>query len=810
MTISGASKTRAAKVSSLVPPPNSWNQFVVWWRNGRRRHLQLGGLIVLTGLLLGLLIEGWNPPFAYQLGYSVPRDVTSRISFSCENPEDTKAATQRAKREVLHVYELDPASLVRLRETLPNQLRELLREETAGGDPRSVWELFFTPDELNNLSNAEFQSQCDLLRDSVSQSRHETSVQDDAQEATLEDSLKEAFHSFEEQGLMSRLAHGPDQGQCDEILVHPIGNSKSLTKVAVSDVLIGDGDAFRQELRRYLGEELGSRLFIWLYPRLEDTLIEDLEGTHQQQKIVIDAVKPVVRSYAQGQTLALIGAPLTEDEIRVLRAEHNAYNAERPLWRKLLRGGVITILLSGLFLIASMLLLRGAPRGASQIRSLAQLSILMIATVGLIRFSEILAPGAGRVELIGILLFAQIATIAYTRELAMILSIIATFVVALGTGHGIAEWTIVTGSAGAAILQLARIRSRRRLVLIGFRSAAATALLTLLIGVLDEQSINRVLLVRVMTNSMWTVIAGFLMTGLLPFLERPFGLLTDVSLLELTDISHPLLRELHNRAPATYAHSIAVGAIAERAAQSIGANDLLVRVGAYYHDIGKLTKPSYFYENQSEEKSRHDSLVPQMSALVIIGHVKDGADLARHYKLPPPIIDLIEQHHGTTLVQYFYSLAGQKRKDEEHEQNEVEESTYRYPGPKPQSREAAILMLSDASESACRAMKDATPQRIDSLVRNIAKQKLDDDQFDFSGLTLEEILTIEEQIIKTLIANHHGRIKYPELEIEAEESDETPEESLEITDSETINQATDETDENTEASADDKHKGDES
>jgi hypothetical protein len=260
---------------------------------------------------------------------------------------------------------------------------------------------------------------------------------------------------------------------------------------------------------------------------------------------------------------------------------------------------------------------------------------------------------------------------------------------------------------------------------------------------------------------LWTLASGFLMTGLLPFIEKLFGVLTDLSLLELGDIAHPLLQELIRRAPATYNHSITVGSIAEAAAESIGARGLLVRVGAYFHDIGKMLKPAYFIENQARDHNLHQSLMPAMSTLVIIAHIKDGADLGRQRRLPQPIIDMIEQHHGTTLVEFFFGRANEQ-KGLDPNGGEVDEASYRYPGPKPQTKEAGVLMLADAVEGASRTLVDPTPARIESLVREMAERRLHDGQFDESGLTLRELRTIERALVKALTALYHGRIKYPE------------------------------------------------
>ena len=251
------------------------------------------------------------------------------------------------------------------------------------------------------------------------------------------------------------------------------------------------------------------------------------------------------------------------------------------------------------------------------------------------------------------------------------------------------------------------------------------------------------------------------MTGLLPFIEKTFGVLTDISLLEIGDVSHPLLQELVRRAPGTYNHSINVAAIGEAAADAIGARGLLVRVGAYFHDIGKMLKPQYFVENQGQgSPSLHETLLPAMSRLIIVAHVKDGADLARQHHLPLPIIDFIEQHHGTTLVEYFFRRAQQNESDATR--GEVEEHSYRYPGPKPQTKEAGVLMLADAAESASRSLVDPAPARLESLVRDLAMSRLLDGQFDDCGLTLQELHIVEESLVKSLTAVYHGRVRYSE------------------------------------------------
>jgi putative nucleotidyltransferase with HDIG domain len=242
--------------------------------------------------------------------------------------------------------------------------------------------------------------------------------------------------------------------------------------------------------------------------------------------------------------------------------------------------------------------------------------------------------------------------------------------------------------------------------------------------------------------------------------ERGFGIITDVRLLELADGSHPLLQELVRRAPGTYTHSMIVATLAEAAAEAIGANPLLTRVGSYFHDVGKMLKPHYFIENQLGE-NRHDSLEPALSTLVVIGHVKDGLALARQYDLPRPITDFIAQHHGTTLVEYFFREALRQQENQGQDGTELEAS-FRYPGPKPQNRENGIVMLADAAESSSRTLKDPTPSSLRKLIHELLMKRLLDGQFEESGLTLSELHLIEENLATNLTALYHGRIKYQE------------------------------------------------
>jgi cyclic-di-AMP phosphodiesterase PgpH len=254
------------------------------------------------------------------------------------------------------------------------------------------------------------------------------------------------------------------------------------------------------------------------------------------------------------------------------------------------------------------------------------------------------------------------------------------------------------------------------------------------------------------------LLAGCIVMVVLKIFETLFGVLTNFSLLELSDFNHPLLRRMVLEAPGTYHHSLIVSNLAEAAAEAIGANSLLTRVGAYYHDIGKLEKPEYFTENQLAGGNKHDDIEPSISRLVILNHVKEGLELGKKYKLNPMILNFIPQHHGTALMYYFY----QKALEEAEDPDSVSEENFRYPGPKPQTRETAIVMMADSVEGATRALDEQTPTRIAEVVRKVINNKFIDGQLDECNLTLKEIELIAATFSRVLSAMYHGRVKYPE------------------------------------------------
>jgi putative nucleotidyltransferase with HDIG domain len=467
---------------------------------------------------------------------------------------------------------------------------------------------------------------------------------------------------------------------------------------------------------------------------------------------------PRLDAYQRGLVLVERGQPIQERQLELLTEEHRAFlESESP--QDLLRRGVALFLIFSL--LAGSLVIYVARFQTSLARNLP-----MIAGVCVLVFvtgvsSTLLNQPPWQAGLLPLTFTAMVLTLAYNPQFALMMSLALLLGLTVVQGTAIEPLLQQMGGLATAILLLRNVRTRTQLVQVATFAGLAYLVMTAATGLLTGQTAS-LIIIDALRNCMWGSLAGFLLTGLLPVVERCFGIVTDISLLELADGSHPLLQELVRRAPGTYTHSITVATLAEAAAEAIDANPLLVRVGSYFHDVGKMLKPHYFIENQAGE-NRHNALEPALSTLVIIGHVKDGLALAHQYHLPRPIVDFIVQHHGTTLVEYFYREA-MKLQEETGQPAADLEACFRYPGPRPQTRENGILMLADAVESTSRSLSNPAPSSLHKMVHDLLMKRLLDGQFEESGLTLTELHRIEESLSKSLIALFHARIKYPDAE----------------------------------------------
>jgi putative nucleotidyltransferase with HDIG domain len=811
MTIAPSSyQRRARRGGSVEGPQGFWAALLE--RISRAENIVRLALCLAAALVLLVLLHGWSEPQPFRKGSIAPHGVVARVPFEKPDPERTRAAQDRAAAQVRVVYAQDKAPLVRLRDGLKNRVAEIAAAETLAAVSREAW-LEFAPDAAKAFErlpkpapgvkppkpdapvapeppaaraatvapepkppgetadaagprplpepDAVEEKPIDEVVAAAEEAFQKFRAKLDTKDRQLEfeKALDRAFAPVEKIGVLDKIQHGIDEGSQTEIDVHPLGNATELTRVQVADVLFGEA---KVRLKASLEEELGAgafaeRIFGWIEPKVSGSLENDRESTTKAKADAVAKTPQQFVRYAEGDLLAPAGKPITADELVLLEREHDEYVRQQDVRQRAGRAASMVGLFIAMFTLAGFYLHLHHREVLDDLGHVATLLGLSIATVVLCLLS---ANENWQAEIVPLLVFAMTVAIAYDEDLALLLAAEVALVVVVGLGHGLGDYVTLTAAAAAMVFWMGRIRSRSKLIYVGLWAGAVAMATQVGAHLLEERPFDMQLLEEAGRLGVWTLLAGFLMTGLLPFIERSFGVLTDLSLLEVGDVAHPLLQELVRRAPGTYNHSINVASIGEAAAEAIGARGLLVRVGAYFHDIGKMLKPAYFVENQGQE-NRHESLVPAMSTLIIIAHVKEGAELARQYNLPQPIVDLIAEHHGTTLVEYFYRRAAERQ---QHDPNgtEIDEQTYRYPGPKPGTRESAVLMLSDAVESASRALTEPTPARIASLVHELAMKRLLDGQFDECRLTLEELEIIEQSLVKSLTAVYHGRVKYPD------------------------------------------------
>ncbi len=746
-----------------------------------RRVLARLSLCLLAIVVLSGVVQAWKTPFAWRQGDRPAQGILATVDFQRINTRETdRRREQSAERVPLHFRREDLQ-----KDMLTDELRadfltiaESTSLETLTDEIKEVFGLLSAADvddrEADSRaasSEARYETLRRLVRAADQSTEGVTEQARIERVAGLLAEFQQILRVIDRPGIIDPEAVARRQLSAGQRLAIEADEGDAPIVAGVGDVDLptmmkpGGRIAAAWETVPLLAT-IRPSIESWLNARVEHTLTYDRPRTLEALRAARDSVDIVYEKWYQGQILVGPGELIGAEEIELLRDEYNEAEKQVPVYQRLIRTGTVLLMMIVLAVINGAYLARNE-RGLTQ--SYSRLSIYL--------GSMILAVGVGcwatqtpvlRAEVVPVVVMAMIFAVAYNQIMGALTAMTISLLVTLATSGELTDLVVLISVSATAVIMLSSVPSRSTLIKAGFVTGVAFFVVDCGMGVLDSQSLeinwsDGRLLAEAFKGAAWCLGAGFLVAGSLPFIERAFGVVTDISLLEMSDISHPLLQELVRRAPGTYNHSISVATIAETAAESIGANGLLVRVGAYFHDIGKMLKPEYFVENMTEGmKSRHDDLAPAMSTLIIIGHVKDGVDLALEHHLPQPIIDFIEQHHGTTLVQYFYHAARKQAEGNTDHRTDAEESSFRYPGPKPQTKEAGVMMLADAVESASRTLSEPTPRRIETLVHKITMDKLLDGQFEESPLTLSEIHTIEESLTQSLIAIYHGRIKYPE------------------------------------------------
>jgi hypothetical protein len=508
---------------------------------------------------------------------------------------------------------------------------------------------------------------------------------------------------------------------------------------------------------------LQPKIVQFTFSRLKPTYLYDGNATVLAQERAKDEVPASAGEITFAPNVVLVEKSTTHglDQAgwQLLKKEHEEYinSLKNSRWKA--RLGVTGVV----FAITCLLCLYIAfyqPRVVSNHPRAIAIGALLLS---MLLLNQIAAMGNGPLFLFGTaptLLVAMILAIGYDQRTAIGIAGLHGLLATVALDQGVTFFIVIWAGVMVCCFMLDDIRTRSKLIEVGGATAIAMAFATLAAGLIAFDPWDYIELNCLHVGASGLTV-GFIVLGILPFVEKAFKITTSMTLLELADPSQPLLNRLAIEANGTYNHSLQVGVIAEAAAASIGANSLLCRVASYYHDIGKINKPEYFVENQGGRENRHINLTPNVSRMIITGHVKDGVELGKEYNLPASIIAFIQQHHGTTLVEYFFRQACTRQEKLDPDGPEVQDHQYRYDGPRPRSKEVAIVMLADCVESACRTLDDPTASRVEGLVEELSMKRLLDHQFDECDLTMRELEQIEKTMIRTVLGIYHGRIAYP-------------------------------------------------
>lgn len=743
----------------------------VWQRFNRAVGVGPVAIALLFLLLSTAIIFSGRGTIPYTLGERIDRTVPSRVDFEIENKAATRDALDRAGEQSPNVYVLNEALLKAVRGELSRLAAECHANDTyekfAAAKDAKAWKLpkqgYEYLRKLDPKDDKTFNTALAELDKAI-------------RETWVVRKVKEEERTVPGNALEVKLKGSPgipeDQFRTVELTELYYTNSRYIRELA-------------EKLSRQFDPTLQATVAGILERALVSKPIYEFSAplTAKLMRQAEEAVKPVMRKYVENEPFLESGKPpivgriINSEAMTLLRAEHEAYtrflNSDNPRASQLRRTHVLSQVGTGMLVLLVTIGLSmytwsyqqrivGNP---TRCFALASLLLAMLAGAKAITAYKGFFGDYQENTVFFVVVCSTILTIVYTQRYALGMAFGLALLMTLAAGGDLGLLVILCMTAGAGVFMLREIRTRSKLVLVGLATAAVAIVCTTAVGLIARQALIGFIFRHALAAGLAALLSGFVIQGILPLIERAFKIATSISLLEYCDVNRPLLKRLAQEAPGTYNHCLVLSTLAEAAAEAIGANGLLTRVGCLYHDIGKINKPYYFAENQEARISRHDKLSPTMSLLIILGHVKDGIELAKEYGLPRVLVPFIGEHHGTTVVRYFHHAATeQAKKRKGRHDRDTEESEFRYPGPKPQSKETAILMLCDGVEGAIRTLAEPTPNRIESVVHQVLMDRLRDRQFDDCDITLKDLNRVEDALVKSLCRFYHGRVAYPKTE----------------------------------------------
>lgn len=706
----------------------------------RRRRLPLFNLLLTICLWIALVAFFYSGrllrPQQLMVGQQAPNTIAASVDFIAENITATQAKQRAAADTVLPVFTIDASALDNARTVLStNQLERLF----PGSNVTNVQSVIFTA--LSNTINTGIISAGDA---------------------------QTGFNGIAPAGKVALRGGKTDVIRTlDSFLLQ-----SGVLKITVADITKNLPRESRNE------EILRLQISQWLWPNL----VYDAAETAARRAQTVALVDPVTETVPAGTILIRSGTTVSEQALRWLTAHEKRLSELETSSERVQRlTGNGLLLLLGLALTAALagIILPTLLRSRQQVMLLVTLSVLpLIVGKGLL-YATVnlhLLPPSVLDFIMPLSIAPMLASILLGSAPGLIAGFWVSFALATLLGGNFNVLVLGLLVSVAAIYTTRDVKRRTALFRAGFWIGAVKIIFALIMAVLDKTS-WQILMPQLGIALLCGLASALLAMLLIPLFEHLFKITTDISLLELSDLSHPLLQSLAINAPGTYHHSLMMASLAQNAAEAIGANGLMLRVCAYFHDIGKLVKPGFFSENIQFTENPHDELTPSMSTLVIVSHIKEGVTLAKKYKLPQVIIDGIEQHQGTSLVSVFYHRAKTQQKEAVSGQPAINDEDFRYAGPRPQTREMAILMLADGCEAASRSLEKPTPVRITNLISDIFESRLRDGQLDECTLTLSELNKIKQAFIFSLTNMLHGRVAYPKNENSSDKPAETPDQS---------------------------------
>ncbi|MDX9708368.1 MAG: HDIG domain-containing protein [Trichloromonas sp.] len=727
-----------------------------FWREERsQRYLML----ILLALFLTLIIvpKGGFIPDYYSPGDIVTRDVKAPRDLLIPDLTLTENKRVEAEGGVKPLYDYDSRAGQAAADELVQAL-ELIQQ--AVSDEQAAATLV---DDLENFLEVELAPED---RDALKAFMDELAARETVEPLDLVP-VRKAVAAALEGRIVGNLQLF--QGEAKHGIIVRDLHSRQEQVVEQPQQVLGVGNAqdrMREELRPLDLTRAQRRLIQALAVKLvRPNLTFNKNETETRKQMAREEVKPVLFQVKKGEMVVREGERVTEEQIKKLRGLSELGSHSNTLVAGIGFFLSIVVLFFAIHRFARVNIRKYAPNNRDLLFLVVNFIVLFVLVkLGVFVSSalESAFPYIDSNSYYYVLPFAfgtMLARIVLNSEVAFVFAILSSLL--LGALFGYSLYISVYALAGSvtAAHWVRHCKQRTTLYRAGFHLSLVNMLMIVGLCLISGQAFDVQILYKLGFGLAGGFLCAVLVTGTIPLVEHIFEYTTDIKLLELANMNTPVLRELMIQAPGTYHHSVIVGNLVEAAAESISANPLLARVAAYYHDIGKIRKPLYFVENMHGQENKHDKLAPSMSALILMSHVKDAVELARENKLGAPLIDIIRQHHGTALMKFFYDKAKSK---EEPGMPAVDERDYRYPGPKPQTREAALIMLADAVEAASRTLSEPTPARIQGMVQKIINNIFIDGQLDECELTLKDLHRIARSFNRILAGIFHHRIDYPE------------------------------------------------